>query len=194
VFQWSSAGAIAGMTCTQLIETADPHTWNDNYLCSNRDFGLRWSSAGAIAGMLCTQIVEMADPHTWQDNYLCTPPASPLKLFWSAQNPIAGKTCVQIIETADPDTWNDNYLCYELPPEPTPVAVTVPVPKTAIPIVNTIVLSNTTGIPPNTTGNTPATSVLNDQKFMNKKYIAMTPTEQGTAKSLSATYFIKTNP
>jgi hypothetical protein len=30
---WSSAGPIAGRQCTQIYEDADPHTWNDNYLC-----------------------------------------------------------------------------------------------------------------------------------------------------------------
>jgi hypothetical protein len=123
--KWSSAEPIAGMVCTQLLETADPHTWNDNYLCSTRDFGLKWSAAGPIAGMACTQILETADPDTWNDNYLCVPEGSPLKLLWSSAGPIANKSCVQILETADPDTWNDNYLCHDpldetKPTDPTP--------------------------------------------------------------------------
>ena len=31
--RWSSAGPIRGMRCVQWLETADPHTWSDNYLC-----------------------------------------------------------------------------------------------------------------------------------------------------------------
>ena len=55
---------MPGRVCTQILEVADPHTWSDNYLCAERDYGFRWSSAGPIAGMTCTAIIESADPHT----------------------------------------------------------------------------------------------------------------------------------
>jgi hypothetical protein len=109
---WSSAGPISGKYCTQISESADPHTWNDNYLCADVSYGFRWSSAGPISGMRCTQISESADPHTWNDNYLCVPNDSPLWLSWSSAGPISGKSCTQIIEAADPYSWRDNYLCY----------------------------------------------------------------------------------
>uniref|UniRef100_A0A7M5UL02 Cnidarian restricted protein n=1 Tax=Clytia hemisphaerica TaxID=252671 RepID=A0A7M5UL02_9CNID len=32
-FSWSSAGPIKGKKCIQWHESADPHTWHDNYLC-----------------------------------------------------------------------------------------------------------------------------------------------------------------
>ena len=32
-FSWSMAGPIGGRSCVQILETADPHTWGDNYLC-----------------------------------------------------------------------------------------------------------------------------------------------------------------
>ncbi|RKH63265.1 S8 family peptidase [Corallococcus llansteffanensis] len=32
-FSWSQAGPIAGKLCTRVFEDADPHAWNDNYLC-----------------------------------------------------------------------------------------------------------------------------------------------------------------
>merc|ERR1711939_1174753 len=34
--RWSSAGPIGGMRCTQILESSDPDTWNDNYLCYER--------------------------------------------------------------------------------------------------------------------------------------------------------------
>ncbi len=112
VFQWSSAGPIAGKTCVRILEPADPDTWNDNYLCSNVPYGVAWSSAGPIANMRCTQIIESADPNTWNDNYLCVPLSSPLIFSWSSAGPIAGKSCVRFTESADPHSWMDNYLCY----------------------------------------------------------------------------------
>jgi hypothetical protein len=108
---WSSAGPISGRYCTQIVESADPHTWNDNYLCADADYGIRWSSAGPISGMRCTQISEPSDPDTWNDNYLCVPSNSPLKLGWSYAGPLASRFCVQWFEAADPHTWSDNYLC-----------------------------------------------------------------------------------
>jgi hypothetical protein len=110
--EWSNAGPIAGKHCISLNEPADPHTWNDNYLCDNVDHGIRWSNAGPIAGMRCTLIDEPADSHSWDDNYLCVPPSSSLNLLWSYAGPIANKTCVHFHEQADPDTWMDNYLCH----------------------------------------------------------------------------------
>jgi hypothetical protein len=118
-FQWSSAGPIGGLHCTQVVEGASPpeHTWRDNYLCSSRDLGMRWSSSGPIGGMRCTQIAEGAEPpqYTWRDNYLCLPLNSPLILAWSSTGPIAGLDCVQIHESRDPYTWHDNFLCWQGP-------------------------------------------------------------------------------
>lgn len=115
-FAWSSSGPIAGMHCTQLIEGAAPpeFTWRDNFLCTDRDIGLRWSPSGPIAGMRCTQIIEGAEPpqFTWRDNYLCLPQGAPVALNWSSSGPIAGESCVQVHEGRDPYSWHDNYLCW----------------------------------------------------------------------------------
>jgi hypothetical protein len=114
-FRWSSAGPISGMTCTQISEAADPHTWHDNYLCATMNVGLRWSSAGPISGMRCTHIVEGADAEgTWFDNYLCVPTSSSLRFQWSSAGPIRGVSCIQWYEGAEPaqTTWHDNFLCY----------------------------------------------------------------------------------
>lgn len=109
---WSFAGPIAGKHCVQINEPADPDTWNDNFLCSTIDLGIRWSFAGPIGGMRCTQINEPADPHKWNDNFLCVPTSSPFQFAWSFAGPIFNKHCVQIVEPADHHTWNDNFLCY----------------------------------------------------------------------------------
>jgi len=113
---WSSAGPIPGRVCTQILEVADPHTWSDNYLCADKDYGFRWSSAGPISGMTCTAISEAADPHTWNDNFLCLPPGAEIAIAWSSAGPVPGfSECVQVHEAADPHTWNDNFLCYRRP-------------------------------------------------------------------------------
>ncbi len=90
-FGWSCSRPLPGMECTQIVETADPHTWSDNYFCAPRGTGARWSSAGPIPGMRCTQITEPADPHTWNDNFLCLPPRSPYEFQWSFAGPLPGR-------------------------------------------------------------------------------------------------------
>ncbi len=111
---WSSSGPISGKWCVWINEEMDPHTWTDNYLCSDSNQGIQWSNAGPIWGMRCTQIYEPAEPegHTWGDNYLCVPTSSSLQFSWSIDGPILGKQCVQWHEFADPHTWSDNFLCY----------------------------------------------------------------------------------
>eukprot|EP01084_Bolivina_argentea_P318763 552889_1 len=112
IFQWSFAGQIPNKACVQWLESSDSNGWNDNFLCSDENYGIRWNSAGSIAGMICTQILESMDPHTWNDNYLCVPSNSNLHFSWSSAGPINNLPCVQITEPSDPHTWNDNYLCY----------------------------------------------------------------------------------
>lgn len=112
-FQWSYRGSIPGMYCTNWQENADPHTWHDNYFCSQENMGLRWSSSGPIRGMKCTQIIETMDPHTWRDNYACVPKHSAYQLIWSSSGNPGKGNCIQITEPSEParHTWNDNYLC-----------------------------------------------------------------------------------
>jgi hypothetical protein len=107
---WSFAGPIDGLHCTQIIEPSDPHTWHDNYLCSNKDLKLQWSFAGPINGLHCTQIIEPSDPHTWDDNYLCSD--YDLKFEWSFAGQLSNLKCLQVNDPADPDTWDDNFLCH----------------------------------------------------------------------------------
>jgi hypothetical protein len=109
-FAWSSAGPIPFMQCVNVNEGADPHTWADNYFCSDRNDGLRFSGAGPISGLTCVSVNEPGDPHTWNDNYLCN--SAGVNFQWSYDGPIPGRRCVQWTESADPDGWDDNYLCY----------------------------------------------------------------------------------
>jgi hypothetical protein len=110
-FAWSYVGPLAGKTCLLLIESADPHFWGDNHLCTQRDFGFVWSSAGPVVGMTCVQILEPSDPDTWTDNFLCAPRDYGLR--WSYAGPIAGMRCTKIEEPSEPplEAWTDNYLC-----------------------------------------------------------------------------------
>lgn len=108
---WSSSGPLAGKHCVQIGEGSDPHTWEDNYFCSDQNIGAQWSMAGPIAGMRCTQIVEPLDPHAWTDNYLCVPTNSKWLFTWRNDGPAAGNSCVHWNEYADPYTWDDNFLC-----------------------------------------------------------------------------------
>lgn len=107
---WSYAGPIPGKHCIQALEAADPHTWDDNYFCTDQDYGFVWSSGGPVSGMHNIQIIESADPDTWSDNYLATPLNYGYQ--WSSSNPFPGMQCVQVLEPSDPHTWNDNYLCW----------------------------------------------------------------------------------
>jgi len=121
-FKWSSAGIPLGYNCAQIYESADPHTWHDNYFCwksYKANPGIRWNSAGPIDDMRCTRILESVDPHTWHDNYLCVPWSSPYRFSWSSSGEITGKSCIKWVESADPHTWNDNFLCHDTWPAAT---------------------------------------------------------------------------
>jgi len=71
--RWSMAGKIAGQKCINTHEAADPHTWEDNFVCLPADspYNFKWNSAGPLGGLDCIQWLETADPDTWADNYLC---------------------------------------------------------------------------------------------------------------------------
>ena len=111
---WSMGGPLFGKSCVRFHEPVDPHGWSDNYLCANKDMGMRWSVGGPIDGMRCTRIHEDAEPAstTWSDNHLCVPPAADVQLSWSQGGPLPGLTCVLVDEPEDPQPWEDNYLCH----------------------------------------------------------------------------------
>ena len=106
------------MKCTQIIETADPHTWQDNYLCVPQNSPLSWSMHNPIPGKNCVQWLELSDRQgTWLDNFLCIEQVTVwLDDFkWSYAGIPHGYECVQIVEPAEPvkTTWTDNYFCWK---------------------------------------------------------------------------------
>ncbi len=111
-FEFRGGGGLATSVCTSVNEPRDPHTWQDNYLCSAGHQGVTWSYMGPIAGQRCIPISEPSDPYTWDDNYLCVPPYSPIQFTWSNTGALPGQRCIPWNEPADPHTWDDNYLCY----------------------------------------------------------------------------------
>jgi SAM-dependent methyltransferase len=121
--------------CTKIDEPRDTHGWDNNFLCSTRDLGLRWSSLAPIHAMVCTQMNEGSDPDGWTDNYLCAP--RDYGFQWSTNGGLKGMQCLQIYEPEDPDTWNDNFLCW--PPAGTgPLDDVVSPPKTRTDVINVI--------------------------------------------------------
>lgn len=116
-FKWSNAGPLAGMTCTNTPEGAEPNPgiWADNFFCAppQSPWSFSWSSAGPIAGRTCLQWNETADSHTWNDNFLCAEPVNAFSnagFTFSMAGP-RGANCVSVNEPSDPDTWADNYFC-----------------------------------------------------------------------------------
>ncbi len=112
---WSSTGRVSDLPyCVQIYEADSPHTWGDNYLCSNENIEAtwKWSSKGKIAGMRCNQWLEAADPHTWEDNYLCVPNDYRYTFTFSSTGPVDNQKCIRTLEASDPHTWDDNFLCW----------------------------------------------------------------------------------
>jgi hypothetical protein len=114
-FTWSFTGPLPPpLVCVQIVEPSDPDAWSDNYLCTQRDFGLKWSFAGKDPTLpFCTQINEPAEPaaQMWADHYLCSPVDYHLQWFIAGKPADPTLDCVQIVEPSDPDAWGDNYLC-----------------------------------------------------------------------------------
>jgi hypothetical protein len=113
---WSDHGTLPGKHCVQWLETADPHGWDKNYLCTDVKTDLTWSSAGKKPGVPCTAIIEPSDPaKTWDDNFLCGPWAA--DLHWSNAGKLTDQRCLSVNVASEPtaSTWQDNYLCWNSP-------------------------------------------------------------------------------
>lgn len=81
--QWSNAGAIAGMACANVAESAESQAaiWADNFLCVPPEARVRfhWSSAGPLSGYACVRWFDHAETSaTWLDNWLCVETLPPL--------------------------------------------------------------------------------------------------------------------
>ncbi len=110
-FYWNSAGPIAGKSCIQLYEGAT-NSWHDNYLCTDRDYGLRWVGDGnRPANMDCTPVKEGAGGAAWNDNYLCAPRNFPWHLRFAEWGRLGGYKCKLIPEGAGGWAWLDNSIC-----------------------------------------------------------------------------------
>lgn len=122
---WKENGPIAGMSCTQALETADPNTWNDNYICAPASSGLQFywtsneglnlygpngaNSSGAAAQASfntmraqgkCAKWDIPEDPHTWYDNYLCSNQTG--LTFSKTADTSPNRSCLRVTESADP--------------------------------------------------------------------------------------------
>ena len=120
-FTFSMNGAVEGHQCAN-VDSGDPNTWNDNFLCSGEELGLRFSASGPLDGMTCTQITESADatPQFWANSWLCLPKGAPYSLSWSSAGPLEHLQCVRWFDHSESATWLDNWLCFT-PVAPVPV-------------------------------------------------------------------------
>ncbi len=117
--RWSNSGAIAGMDCVGVHESADPNAsaWADNFLCAPKQaaYVFSYSSAGPIAGKSCVHLNETLDlANSWHDNFICFEPRYAFTngdFTFKGDGAIAGQHCVNVNEPADPDTWADNFFC-----------------------------------------------------------------------------------
>jgi hypothetical protein len=126
--QFSGKGALAGMNCTRMYDSALPDTI-DNYLCTDdpRFFGFEFASSPAKVdslkngGYRCEQLNDGGNPH-WDDNFLCVAPQSPLtSLRWARtpqETPQAKREEFQCIDYRDVNVplnvLNDNSICYKV--------------------------------------------------------------------------------
>ena len=78
IIEWFNYGN-RGRYCQIINENSDPDGWNNNFLCTNYDIGLRFSNNNPKSGMDCILMNESSEPysHAWSDNYLCLPTDSP---------------------------------------------------------------------------------------------------------------------
>jgi hypothetical protein len=104
-----------GMHCISVNEPEESSYWDDNILCTDKDYGLVWSHNGPLADKHCVKFYEGSDLEDgWDNNYLCSDIDFGFK--WSFWGPIVGMNCVMILEPSDyHGTWRDNFLCRPFP-------------------------------------------------------------------------------
>jgi len=120
--QWSNAGKISGMRCTQITEPAQ-RSWKDNYLCVPHSSSLRfsWTSSGKIRGKTCMKWLVGSKSGVWADNFLCTKrvgklrdPVFPSDFKWSTRGIPSGYDCEMINEPKGSRSWRKkNYFCWK---------------------------------------------------------------------------------
>ncbi|MGH1413595.1 MAG: hypothetical protein ACRBB0_08875, partial [Pelagimonas sp.] len=119
ILTWSDNGVLPGQHCIKIDE--EQFGWDNNFLCSTRDHGLRWSNYGRLPGMKCFSfnetVVDGTASNLWKDNYLCQPPESEYDFLFITDGKTAGLAdrCIKIFEGNGSvnASWNDNFLCYD---------------------------------------------------------------------------------
>ena len=111
--RFSFAGPIKGWHCTNFYDITG--SWQDNYLCSNRDIGLvyfyRHDRNLDNLNLKCVHLAEPGDG-VWNDNRFCLPVNSKIELVWSFYGRVHGMQCISVAEPGHPVS-HDNYLCWK---------------------------------------------------------------------------------
>lgn len=112
---WSYKGEVKGMHNIQVTEPSSGGAWTDNFLATDKDYGISWSFRGKVSGKANIPFAEGEGGGAWGDNYLVVPEAVQKKYNFiiSVRGRIPGKTCLPIPEPSLGAAWNDNYLCYD---------------------------------------------------------------------------------
>lgn len=111
-FKFSSDSHINGWWCVRVVEISP--SWQDNYLCTNRDIGLEWRAhyAECNTNMKCVYLPEIADS-AWTDNALCLPLNSKVDLTYSTCGKLPSMSCVHLFDPSGPLYLQDNYICWK---------------------------------------------------------------------------------
>jgi hypothetical protein len=109
---WFSSPLYTDGWCVLMFE--DTKSWNDNYLCTNRDIDLHWIWDQRVfrTDLKCVSTAEPSDK-SWNDNALCLPSTSSIEIVWSYGGAIYGMNCIQLYDPAAPSYTHDNYLCWK---------------------------------------------------------------------------------
>jgi hypothetical protein len=129
--QFGGAGAITGMSCLKMYDSAVPATI-DNFLCTDdpRYFGIVFTASPAQLqdaktkeNANCPILGDGGRDPGWDDNALCTAQNSPIQLIWK-QNPAEkgaalkeGYECTDYKDIGGPPHLDDNAICYKVKDE-----------------------------------------------------------------------------
>lgn len=111
-FRLTSPSYVPHWWCVKMFEVTK--SWDDNYLCANRNIGLHWiwDRRAWRTDLKCVATAEPSD-NNWNDNSLCLPSDSNIELVWSYGGPVNRMACLQLYDPAAPSYMNDNYLCWK---------------------------------------------------------------------------------
>lgn len=112
-FRFDSSSNISGWWCVRMNEVTA--SWQDNYLCTNRDIGLSWRVHynQCAPTLKCVYLPEI-DDWVWSDNALCLPLDSNIELIYSSCGALSSMSCVQLFDPSAPGYLNDNFVCWKV--------------------------------------------------------------------------------